>query len=323
MTVRVHRVATSGDVGLDVTEAGPADGPVVVLLHGFPESAHSWRHQIEPLAAAGYRVIVPDQRGYAGSSAPDAIEAYSAAHLTADVCALLDDAGAERAVIVGHDWGALVAWHMGLLHPERCRAVFSASVPFNTWPARPTAVYQRMHGDRFFYINYFQQPGVAEAEIEPQTERFLRAIYWALAGEAGPYRPSGAPLAGTLLVDEFEHFLGGIPEGLPPWLTPGDLATYVAQFERSGFRGPINWYRNFDANWELTKHLGPEALSMPTAFVAGQRDAVIAARDLVGAQDAMLPNHLGSTLLAGAGHWTQQERPAEFNAWLLARLAQI
>jgi pimeloyl-ACP methyl ester carboxylesterase len=321
---RRRRVATAPGVTLDVTEAGPADGPVVVLLHGFPESAHSWRHQLGPLAAAGYRVLAPDQRGYAGSSAPAGIDAYSAAQLTGDVCALLTEAGAEQGVIVGHDWGALIAWHMGMLHPARCRAVFAASVPYNTWPARPIDVFKRLHGDRFFYILYFQEPGVAEAELDGQVGRFLKAMVWAGSGDSAGYRrPTDAPAEGTRLIDNLERALGGAPTGLPPWLTADDFSVFVEQFEHSGFRGPLGWYRNFDTNYAATSGVGPEVFTMPTAFVAGQHDPVIAARDLVGTQDAILPNHLGSTIIPGAGHWVQQERPDEFNEWLLRVLSQI
>lgn len=324
MEIRQRRVRTEPGIELDVTEAGPADGPVVVLLHGFPESAHSWRHQLVPLAEAGYHVLAPDQRGYAASSAPEPIDAYSADHLTADVCALLDDVGAEQAVIVGHDWGALVAWHMGMLHPERCRAVFAASVPYNSWPAKPTDVFRMIHGDRFFYILYFQEPGVAEAELDPQVERFLHAIYWVAAGDSADFRTgTKAPFEGTRLTDDFEAALGGPPVDLPAWLTPTDMATFVAQFEQSGLHGPVSWYRNMDVNWELTKHVGPADLTMPTAFVAGAHDPVIARRELVGSQDAVLPNHLGSTLVPGAGHWIQQEAPEAFNTWLLDTLARL
>ncbi len=324
MTITRRRVVTEPGVELDVIDAGPSDGDLVVLLHGFPESAHSWRHQLTPLADAGYRVLAPDQRGYAGSSAPAHVEAYAADRLTADVCALLDDVGAATATIVGHDWGALVAWHMAMLHPERCRAVLAASVPFNTWPARPTDVFRSIHGDRFFYILYFQELGVAEAELDPQIGRFLRAVYWAAAGDSAEYRRgTDAPAAGTRLIDDYELSLGHVPTAPPPWLTAADFATFVDQFERTGLRGPLNWYRNMDRNWELTKHIGADQLTMPTAFIAGQHDPVISMRDLVGAQDAMLPNHLGSTLVPGAGHWIQQEAPDAFTKWLLDTLDQI
>lgn len=322
--LRHRRDATEPGIELDVTEVGPDDGPVVVLLHGFPESTHSWRHQFGPLADAGYRVIAPDQRGYAGSSAPGDVDAYSADHLTADVVALLDDAGVEQAVIVGHDWGALVAWHMAMLHPRRCRAVLAASVPYNRWPAKPTAVYRSIHGDRFFYIRYFQQPGVAEAELEPQLERFLLSMIWvAMADSPADLFKSSLPFEGTGLIESFEHALGGPRPEPPPWLDAADLAIYVEQFRRSGLRGPLNWYRNMDTNYEQTKHIEPDALMMPTAFVAGREDPVIAGRDLIGPQDAMLPNHLGSHLIDHAGHWVQQEAPAEFNDWLLSTLARV
>lgn len=322
--VSTRRVLVATDVELDVHEAGTPGDPVVILLHGFPESSHSWRHQMTPLAAAGFHVIAPDQRGYAGSSCPADTNDYDAEHLTADVCALLDDVGADQAVIVGHDWGALVAWHMAMLHPERCCAVLAASVPYNQWPAPPIDVFRMIHRDRFFYILYFQQVGVAEAELDAAPERFLQSILWVAAGEShGPSLRSQLPAEGTTLIDSFESQLGRQPTEPPPWLTQGDLAIYVEQFRRSGFFGPVSWYRNFDRNYERTKDILPSTFTMPTAFVAGALDPVIARPGLVEAQDAALPNHLGSHLIEGVGHWVQQEAPDEFNTWLLASLDQL
>ena len=320
----VRRVVASAGVELDVVEAGTPGNPVVVLLHGFPESSHSWRHQLGPLADAGYHVLAPDQRGYAGSTAPTEIGAYRADHLTNDVCALLDDVDAEQAVIVGHDWGALVAWHMAELHPDRCRAVLAASVPYTHWTASPIQVFEAIHGDRFFYILYFQEPGVAEAELDADPERFLLSIIWVAAGEtAGASLRSRLPAAGTQLVESFEHQLGRRPDAPPPWLPRADFDVYVEQFRRSGFFGPVSWYRNFDANYELVRHVDPRGFPMPTAFVAGENDPVIARPGMVESMEAILPNHLDSTLIPGAGHWVQQEAPDQFNDWLLGILSSI
>jgi pimeloyl-ACP methyl ester carboxylesterase len=323
MTVR--RVRVAADVELDVRESGSPGDPVVVLLHGFPESSHSWRHQMQPLADAGYHVLVPDQRGYARSTAPREVGAYAGAALAADVCALLDDVGAEQGLIVGHDWGALLAWHLGATRPERCRAIIGASVPYNRWPAKPTDVFRFLHGDRFFYILYFQEPGVAEAELDADPERFLRSIIWAAAGDsAGTRLSSELPMAGTTMQEALDTALGGTPHGLPPWLAHADFDVFVQQFRTSGFFGPVSWYRNLDRNYEEAKDLGPERFTMPTAFIAGDVDPVIGDRmELVEAMADTLPNFAGSVIIPGAGHWVQQEAPDAFNDALLSFLVRF
>jgi pimeloyl-ACP methyl ester carboxylesterase len=320
MTVR--RVRVADDVELDVHESGSPGDPVVMLLHGFPESSHSWRHQMQPLAEAGYHVLAPDQRGYGRSTAPREVGAYAGALLADDVCALLDAVGAEQGLIVGHDWGALLAWHLGATRPERCRAIIGASVPYNQWPAKPTDVFRFLHGDRFFYILYFQEPGVAEAEFDAEPERFLRSIIWAAAGEsAGTRLTSELPMAGTTMQRSLDTALGGMPDGLPPWLPQADFDVFVDQFRASGFFGPVSWYRNFDTNYEEAKELGPDRFTMPTAFIAGDLDPVIADRmELVEAMATTLPNFAGSVIIRGAGHWVQQEAPDAFNDALLSFL---
>ena len=314
-----RRITTAPGIELDVHEAGAPGDPVVVLCHGFPETAHSWRHQIEPLADAGFHVLAPDQRGYARSSAPHDVEAYGVDQLTGDLVALIDHVGADQAVLVGHDWGAFLVWHMGQLHPDRCRAVVAASVPYTAWPAKPTDLFRMVFPDTFFYMLYFQQVGPAETELEADVRETMRTILWAGSGEC--HRDEAAPplpAEGTGFLDAMRNGAGEIPDGLPQWLTDTDLDTYVESFTASGFFGPISWYRNLDANYERTRDISPATLTMPTFFIGGTRDGVIAGRpETVEAMITTLPNHRGNTMIEGAGHWTQQEAPEAFNEALL------
>jgi pimeloyl-ACP methyl ester carboxylesterase len=315
------RRAVNG-IELDVLEAGDPAAPAVVLAHGFPECAHSWRHQIVPLADAGYHVLAPDQRGYGTSTAPAEVEAYGIAQLSGDLLGLLDATGDGDAVFVGHDWGALVVWDLARLHPDRVRAVVAASVPYTQWPMPPTELMRSIWGDRFFYILYFQPVGPAETELGADVERTMRAMLWGASGEAYVAdRPEPPPMEGTGFLDIIEA-AGPIPEELPAWLTEDDLAVYVEHFTKSGFFGPVSWYRNLDANYERVKDL--PVPSAPSFFIGGTHDVVIASRPgYVEAMDGMLPNHRGSVLFEGIGHWTQQEAPERFNGALLGFLAEL
>lgn len=316
-----RRVATNG-VELDVIDAGPADGPLVVLAHGFPESSHSWRHQVEPLAAAGYRVLVPDQRGYARSSAPTTVDSYRSDHLGADLVGLVDDVGASDAVFVGHDWGSLVVWDLARLQPDRVRGVINVSVPYTPWPMPPTELFEAMWGDRFFYMLYFQRPDEAERELEADIRATMHTIMWAASGAMhGPIPDEFPPMEGTGFLDALT-LRGPVPSDLPDWVDAADLDTYIDQFTASGFFGPISWYRNLDADYELTKDLPPPAV--PSAFIGGTLDGVIAHRpEVVEAMENLLPDYRGTRMIDGAGHWTQQEKPAEFNAALLDLLGRL
>ena len=323
----VRRGHTSDDFGgsdLDVVDAGQADGPVVVLAHGWPESSHSWRHQIAPLVEAGNRVLVPDQRGYGQSSAPRVVEAYRSDRLAADLVALLDDVGASEATFVGHDWGSLVVWDLARHHPERVTAVVNVSVPYTPWPMQPTELFRALYGNRFFYMLYFQLPDLAEDELDADVERSLRTVIWGGSAElyGPPVEPSALPpLDGTGLLDTWTADRP-LPDGLPPWLDRSDFDRYVDQFTASGFFGPISWYRNLDADWELTRDL--PAPAMPCAFIGGDKDMVIAHRmEYVASMETLLPDYRGARIIEGAGHWTQQERPAEFNRALLEALDDV
>ncbi|MEP7203574.1 MAG: alpha/beta hydrolase [Ilumatobacteraceae bacterium] len=315
-------------VMLRVHQAGDPANPTVVLSHGFPELAHSWRHQMAPLAEAGFHVIAPDQRGYGHSSAPTEIDAYGIVNLTDDLLALLDHFGKRDAVFVGHDWGALIVWDLARLHPERVRAVVGVSVPFVQWPARPTQLMKALYGDRFFYMLYFQQPGVAEGELDADPYHSLAKVMWSASGTRFAARDASAempPMDGTgfltMLSDAPPRPFKG-PEG--PWLTEGDLQTYADELAHSGFFGPISYYRNLDANFEIVKDLEPERLTMPVYFIGGTDD-VVNVMDPSGVERMknVLPNFRGSTILDGVGHWTQQEAPAAFNDALLGFLRTL
>ena len=320
--IRTRRVATNG-IELDVHEAGRPGDPVVLLLHGFPECAYSWRHQMGPVADAGYHVLAPDQRGYAGSDAPDTVEAYHVDHLAGDLLGLLDDAGAAQATVVGHDWGALVAWDMARMFPERINALVAVSVPYTPWPAPPTAVLEHIYGDDFFYILYFQDVGPPEAELETDVRASLHHILWSASGENFPR--SGVerlPAIGTGFLDVVTA-----PDDtavLPGWLTAADLDVYVQAFEHSGFFGPISWYRNLDANYTATEHFSADRMIMPSCFIAGSNDLVIHGRpERLASMEANVPDLRRSVILDGIGHWTQQEDPDGFNEALLGFLADL
>lgn len=314
----IHRTLETRGIRLHVVEQG--QGPLVLLLHGFPESWYSYRHQLPALARAGYRAVAPDQRGYGDSDKPHAIEAYDQVTLVQDAVGLLDALGEEQAIVVGHDWGAPVAWHMALLYPERVRAVVGMSVPYGGRPASaPLARLQETFKDIFFYMLYFQEPGVAEAELEADVRRSLRVFYYSGSGDA----PAGAAFSpqpkSAKLLDTMAD-----TETLPPWLSEADLDYFTAQFERGGFRGPLNWYRNFDRSWERTVALAGKKIEQPALFIAGDRDPVLAwSKRQLERLPELAPQLRGTVLLPGCGHWVQQERPEDVNTALVRFFEQV
>lgn len=326
--IRTRRAAVNG-VELDLLEAGTPGNPPVILSHGFPEAAHSWRHQLQPLADAGYHAIAPDQRGYGRSSRPSDVNDYGIKHLTADLLGILDQTGHEQGVFVGHDWGALIVWELARLYPERVRAVVGVSVPFVAWPGRPTDLMRMLYGDRFFYILYFQQVGPAEAELGADPRYSMAKTLWGASGRGwggpGNLPTELPPMEGTGFLTQMSEppalpYAG--PEG--PWLTAADLDTYTDLFAASGFFGPVSYYRNLDANFDIVKDLGPERVSMPSYFIGGSMDPVLV-MDPAGIErmQNLLPNFRGHTMIEGAGHWTQQEAPAAFNSALLGFLKTL
>jgi pimeloyl-ACP methyl ester carboxylesterase len=320
-----HRIVETNGIRMHVAELGA--GPLVVLCHGFPESWYSWRHQLGALAAAGFRAVAPDMRGYGQTERPPDVDQYTLLHLVGDMVALLDALGERTAVIIGHDWGAPVAWHAALLRPDRFRAVVGLSVPFRPRaPIRPTTVMPQTE-DAVFYQLYFQQPGVAEAELERDPRASIRKIlYWA-SGDSP--RRSGVPGTGDVgMLPRDGGFLTGRedPPALPSWLTEADIDFYADQFKRTGFQGGLNWYRNIDRNWELLAPWSGARVTVPALYVAGDRDLVVAFRGmdkLLPALEQFVPQLQGKIMLAGCGHWTQQERAAEVSATILRFLESL
>jgi len=309
-------VTTDPTSGVDLRVVDHGEGPVVILAHGFPELAYSWRHQISALADAGCRVLAPDQRGYGGSSRPDAIEAYDIHALTGDLVALLDDVGEERAVFVGHDWGSMVVWQTALLHPERVAGVVGMSVPFvPRGGVPPTEAFRAMFGDNFFYILYFQEPGVADAELGADPAKTMRRMLAGVKVTEGALDPLAFAADGRGFVERMPE-----PERLPDWLSEDELAHYAAEFARTGFTGGLNWYRNFDRNWERTAELQDAHVTVPSLFIGGAADPVLLMAPPA-AGEAYLDDHRGTVLVDGAGHWVQQEAPEPVNAALLDFLA--
>ncbi|HKP43875.1 MAG TPA: alpha/beta hydrolase [Mycobacterium sp.] len=318
MLTSTERLVETNGVQLRVIEAGEQGAPVVVLAHGFPELAYSWRHQIPALAEAGYHVLAPDQRGYGGSSKPAAVDAYNVVELSADIVGLLDDVGAQRAVLVGHDFGAVVAWTAPLLHPDRFAGIVGLSVPPVPRPQVPTTqAFRKVFKDNFFYILYFQERGPADAELNRDPATTLRRLMGSLTttDEAAALR---------MLQPGPEGFIDRIPEpaALPNWISQNEFDHYVSEFTRSGFTAPLNWYRCFDLNWELTATTAAATIAVPSLFIGGGADPTLAytPRHRVG---EVVTGDYRELMIEGAGHWIQQERPDDVNAALLDFLSRL
>jgi pimeloyl-ACP methyl ester carboxylesterase len=310
-----HRAIETNGIRMHIAEQG--SGPLVVLCHGFPECWYSWRHQLPALADAGFHAVAPDMRGYGQTARPHEIDQYTLFHLVGDMVGLLYALDAESAVIAGHDWGACLAWHAALLRPDRFRAVIGLSVPYRPrGPVRPTTVMPKTD-DAIFYQLYFQEPGIAEAELERDPRATIRQLaYMASAdprGEAAKPNP-----AGVGMVPRAGGFLGSVEAPpLPPWLTEADIDYFAGEFVRTGFRGGLNWYRNIDRNWELLAPYAGALVTVPALYVAGDRDPVVAFRGmhrLIRNLKKYVPALRQTIMLSGCGHWTQQERPQEVNA---------
>ena len=311
-----RRIETNG-ISLNVAEQG--EGPLVLLLHGFPESWYSWRHQFSALSDAGFHAVAPDMRGYGESERPHAIEAYNQVEVVNDIIGLIPALGYDSAVVIGHDWGAPTAWSCALNHPGQVSAVGALSVPFRPrGDSPPLATLKTIFKDRFFYQLYFQEPGKAEAELEKDPAQTIRKFYHMASGEMNTSLISEKPADADLLSD-----LPDPGAQMGRWITEKDVAFYANEFKNSGFRGPLSFYRNMDLTWELTAD-SPDKIEQPALFVAGERDGVI-----LMAADALkeLSTHVTdlriNQIIPKIGHWTQQEAPRPVNEALIKFLKEV
>jgi pimeloyl-ACP methyl ester carboxylesterase len=330
MSEPTQRIIEANGIRINIAEKG--SGPLVLLAHGFPESWYSWRRQIDAIAAAGFHVVAPDMRGYGKTDAPEAIDQYTIFHLVGDMVGILDALKEPTAVIVGHDWGANVAWQAALMRPDRFRGVAALSVPFRPrGKSRPTSVMPRAENAQFYQL-YFQEPGLAEAEFERDPRRTIRSMLFGASGDAAvaaaaaraAAAASGAAVAAPSLgmVQTGGGFLQGPapPPTLPGWITESDLDFYGAEFKRTGFRGGLNYYRNLDRNWEIQASLAGAQVTIPALYVAGDRDFVVSfpgTDQLLANLKNFVPNLRGIQMLPGCGHWTQQERPNEVSTAII------
>ena len=306
------RLIETNGIGLEVYEAGPEDGVPIVLCHGFPELAYSWRHQIPALAEAGYRVIAPNQRGYGGSGKPDDIIAYDIHHLTADLTGLLDHYGIDKAIFCGHDWGGLVVWQVPLLHPERVAGIIGVGVPFlPRGPVDPIDLFRKAFGDRMYIVN-FQDSHEADEVFDADPYRVFDVLM----------RKNPVSLEQFLKMPPAERvpdLVARVKAG--PWNTPRivgeqELSVFADTFRQSGFTGPINWYRNWSRNWATTADR-PQRVDVPCLFVRAGNDLATASIPDLEKGMAACVGDLECREIKDSGHWTQQEYPDELNAILL------
>jgi len=310
--------------GLRMQVATQGGGPLVLLCHGFPELWISWRAQLAALATAGYRAVAPDMRGFGGTTAPDDATAYSLLHIVGDMVELVGALKETQAVIVGHDWGAPVAWNAALLRPDVFRVVVGMSVPFSP-PGRVEMLSAlRQAGIQTFYMQYFQTPGVAEAELERDVTASIRRIHFSGSGEGQTLlqRPTfGVLEPGNGFLDHLVE-----PQNAPEWWSEADIAHYSTEFSRTGFRGGLNWYRNIKRSWEVLAPWRGQVIHQPSMFIAGSRDDVLkfpSSKPQIENFGKTLPGLRGSHILEGAGHWIQRERARHVNSFLIDFLKSL
>jgi len=320
MTEITHRFVETNGIWMHIAEAG--QGPLIVLLHGFPECWYTWRHQLADLAEAGYHVVAPDQRGYGQTGfSREGVEKYTRLHLAGDIMGLLDILGERQTVVVGHDWGAVVAWDLAMMRPDRVRGVVALNFPYIPRGKISQAIPSVPGGT--FYSHYFQQPGRAEAEMEQNVRLFLRTFYYTVSGEA-PEQVSAAfsvVPTGMRFVDRLSN-----TDRLPGWLTEQDLDYSMQQFEQTGFRGALNWYRAMHLNWELMGAWTNASILTPALYIMGERDVVTSFpgyERVVANMAAAVPQLKGLLLFPGCGHWTQEERPEELKNALITFLKDL
>jgi pimeloyl-ACP methyl ester carboxylesterase len=315
--------------GISIHTVSVGEGPLVVFCHGFPESWYSWRHQLPVVAAAGFRAVALDMRGYGGTTAPEATDAYTLSHIVGDVVGVVAALGESQAVVVGHDWGAPIAWYSALMRPDVFRAVVGMSVPYVAPAVLPPGVtitgrMRKTAGpDREYYRLYFQEPGVAEANLEADIERTVRGFLYSISGDVvtdgvfdrgwDGYFPMGQDFMRQLVV----------PETLPAWLAEEDVKVYASELTRSGFHSGLSWYRNYDSQPAILGPFVGTTITAPAMYISGENDRIAANPPALQKFPTSLPGLRGVHVLPGAGHWIQQERPEQVNDALVAFLLSL
>jgi pimeloyl-ACP methyl ester carboxylesterase len=320
------KIVDAGKAKLRVAVEG--QGPLALMVHGFPESWYSWRHQIRPIAEAGFTACAIDVRGYGGSQKSGEVADFSMENIVADVRGVADALSpAEPVVLIGHDWGAPIVYNSALIHPDRFTAFATLSVIYSGAPTRSfdEVIKERFDDkNRFFYQSYFREPGRAEAVFDPNPRDFLRKFYYIISGDADP-----AEISAAFVKDASAALLDGMPDPdpFPAWLTEADLDYYTGEFERSGFFGPLSRYRNHTRDFHYLQRFKDRVLAQPALFIAGDKDGAFngfaALADPIAVMRNFVPNLEGAYVLEGCGHWTQQERPAEVNARLVPWLKTL
>ncbi|MGQ0698179.1 MAG: alpha/beta fold hydrolase [Panacagrimonas sp.] len=346
---RTHKMLNANGVRIHAVEEG--EGPLVVLIHGFPESWYSWRHQLTALAAAGFKAVAIDQRGYGQSSKFREQSEYRIGKLVADVAGVIDCYGVRQAFIVGHDWGAPVAWTFAWLHPEKCRGVVGISVPFadraliglpgNPFGEhRPRDYHNVLAGPgKEFYQDYFGAQDDVIAEIEEDVRGWLKGIIWTVSGDAIGSQVAAAVAAGVPPMDPIQTLRSGplcvapgarlkdafaYPEAMPVWMTDTDLDFFASEFERSGFGGPLSYYHNIDASWQDLAGQSGKPLTPPAMFIGGEFDVgTIWGYEAIAMAGQRMTDYRSTQILSGCGHWIQQERPDDTNRLLISFLREL
>ena len=320
MPEATHRMVEANGIKLHIAEQGT--GPLVILCHGFPECWYSWRHQLGALAKAGFHAVAPDLRGYGRSDRPEEVEKYTLLHDIGDIVGLVDALGVKQAVIAGHDIGATIAWQAALLRPDRFKGVIAMGPPFRPRAfggAVPPTMLMPQTKDAVFYQLYFQTPE-AEASLARDLRSTFRAQFYALSGDRPPARgvtlPAGMiPRKGLFFID---------PASLPAWITESDIDVYVDEYTRSGFRGPLSWWRDIDRSWELLAALDGAMVTVPALYIVGERDMLVGAfGQAIARQSTFVPKLRPAMILPGCGHWTQQERPSEVSTAMIEFVRQV
>ncbi|MBK1812807.1 alpha/beta hydrolase [Clostridium sp. YIM B02505] len=320
-----HRIIETNGIKMHIAEQG--EGPIVLLLHGFPEVWYSWRYQIPALAKEGFHVVAPDLRGFGNTEQPKDVDQYTLLHLVGDIVGLLDALNEETAVIVGNDWGATLAWNAALLRPDRFRGIVALTVPMMPQPPIPPTTVFPKNEKELFYTLYFQTPGIAEKEFEKDIYFTIHnLLYWA-SGDAGPRKGNdGTPNPFSMVLRD-KGLLASLPEPkMTSWLKEEDLKVYEGAFKKTGFRGGLNYYRNLDRNRELLSCFNDLKVTIPAQFIIGSRDvglSIPGMEQIISDMHNLVPNLRENIFLEDCGHWAQQERPEEINKAIISFIKSL